>query len=171
MDKIIFKPRGSFLGWFLPVCVIGFLIFLVYLKYPKLFVEPSLMIKHSLFIIPFSLFFIFELVIFFTMHYELRSDAIYLKGGPFSYKIYYSDIKQINKTDLTFHPIASNRWPGYAFGECYYADAGTVMMCATSMCKNIILIQTTSKLYGVTPKDEIAFIEKLKKKTEEVDEC
>ncbi|MGQ9535449.1 MAG: PH domain-containing protein [bacterium] len=44
-------------------------------------------------------------------------------------------------------------------------------MCATSMCKNIILIQTTSKLYGVTPKDEIAFIEKLKKKIEEVNEC
>ncbi|MGB9721844.1 MAG: PH domain-containing protein [bacterium] len=101
------------------------------------------------------------------MRYELRPDGLYLRGGPFVFKIPYPDIKQISKTDLIFHPAASNRWPGYAFGVCYYADAGEVTMCATRMCKAIILIQTIGRLYGITPQDEEAFIANLKKRIEE----
>lgn len=168
MDRIIFKPKPSIWGWLLPLLFIGFLIFVIWFKYPTLFIDRSLMIKHGLFVIPFSLLFLIEIFIFAAMRYELHSNALYLKGWIFSYKIYYSDIKQITKTDLTFHPAASIRWPGYAFGDCYYADAGVVTMCARSMCKNIILIQTTTKLYGITPKDEEAFIENLKKRIEEI---
>lgn len=167
MGQLKFNHKFSLWGWLLPICFISFLIFLIWVKYPLLFVEPSLMLKHGLFVIPFSFLFIFEIVILFTMRYELRTDALYLRGGPFVYKIPYADIKQISKTDLAFHPAASNRWPGYAFGECYYADAGSVTMCATRMCKGIILIQTTAKLYGITPKDEELFIATLKKKLED----
>lgn len=167
MDSMVFKPRTSLGGWLLPLLFIGFLIFMIWLKYPTLFIDRSLMIKHGLFVVPFSLLFLIEIIIFAAMRYELHSDALYLKGWIFSYKIYYPEIKQITKTDLTFHPATSNRWPGYAFGDCYYADAGKVTMCARSMCKNIILIQTTAKLYGITPKDEEVFIEALKKRIEE----
>lgn len=167
MNKIIFKPKFSLWGWLLPVCFIVFLVFLIWLKYPRLFKDTSLMVKHGIFIVPFIFLFLFEIIILFTIRYELHADALYLRGGPFVYKIPYADIKQTSKTDLAFHPAASNRWPGYAFGECYYADAGSVTMCATRMCKGIILIQTTTKLYGITPKDEGLFITTLKKKLEE----
>jgi len=164
MDKIIFKPKFSLWGWLLPLCFIGFLTFLIWVKYPQLFINPSLRIKHGLFVIPLSLFFVFDIVILFTMQYEFRPDALILRGGPFVYKIPYSDIKQISKTDLMFHPIACNRYPGFAFGDCYYADAHEVTMCATRMCKGIILIQTIKRLYGITPKDEDLFITELKKR-------
>jgi len=39
-----------------------------------------------------------------------------------------------------------------------YADVGNVKMCATSASKDILLIETSSGLYGVTPRDEETFM-------------
>lgn len=164
MGKIIFKPKFSLWGWLVPFLFIGFLWFCIWLKYPTIFIEIDLLKKHGLPLVFFSLLALLEIIILFTIRYELDDEALYLKGGPFIFKIPYSEIKQICKANLVFHPAASNRWPGYAFGDCYYADAGKVTMCSTRMCKGIIIIQTITKLYGVSPKDEEEFIRKLKER-------
>ncbi|MGQ9702806.1 MAG: PH domain-containing protein [bacterium] len=167
--RLIFKSRFSLLSYVLPTIMLVVQIYLLVLIGMLLQKQSH---QFELYIlIGIAVLFLGIIIILPTMRYELQKDILSLRCGPFRAKIPYSEIKKIIKTDLVFHPIASCRWPGFALGDCYYADWGHVWMCATSMCKNIILIQTTSKLYGVTPKDEIAFIEKLKKKTEEVDEC
>ncbi|MGB9721843.1 MAG: PH domain-containing protein [bacterium] len=101
------------------------------------------------------------------MRYELRKDALYLRCGPFVSKIPYSEIKKVSKTNLAFHPIASCRWPGFALGDCYYGDWGNVRMYSTRMCNDIILIKTTTRLYGITPNNEEFFIANLKRKIED----
>ena len=55
--------------------------------------------------------------------------------------------------------------PGYAMGKVYYKHEGDVRVCATSMCTNIILIETEDSQYGVTPKEEEGFMLGLKEKT------
>jgi hypothetical protein len=107
------------------------------------------------------------LLILPTIRYELKNDALYLKCGPFVSKISYSEIKRVTKTDLVFHPIASCRWPGFALGDCYYADRGNVRMYSTRMCNGIILIETATRLYGISPQNEDLFITELKKRIED----
>ena len=50
-------------------------------------------------------------------------------------------------------------------GKVYYKHEGDVRVCATSMCTNIILIETEDSQYGVTPKEEEGFMLGLKEKT------
>lgn len=161
----IFKARFSLLSYVLPAMMLAVQIYLLRLIGPLLQKTSHQLELYIL--IGIALFFLCIIIILPTMRYELQKDILSLRCGPFTAKIPYSEIKKVIKTDLMFHPLASCRWPGFALGDCYYADWGHVWMCATSMCKNIILIQTNSKFYGITPKDETAFVEKLKKKIEE----
>jgi hypothetical protein len=167
MKIIIFKPKSFLLGYLFNGGIIVFLLFIMVLtlKFSKV---PSgfFLIFYIVITIPLWGITLFFMLIFHTMRYELREDALYLRCGPFKSRIPYSEIKKISKTNLVFHPIASPRGPGFAFGDCYYADRGVVRMYSTRMCKDIILIETEKKLYGITPKDEELFINELKKRIE-----
>jgi len=165
---IIFRPKFSLSGFLFPVGMIGFMLLMTRVISPTFSQLPL----HSLILfiaITGSIcgVFLFTLLILPTIKYELKNDALYLKCGPFVSKISYSEIKRIIKTDLIFHPIASCRWPGFALGDCYYADRGNVRMYSTRMCNDIILIETAARLYGITPKDEELFITELKRKIED----
>jgi hypothetical protein len=66
---------------------------------------------------------IFFLLIYPTMRYELRTDALWLICGPFHWKIPYSEIKEIIKTDLRYHPTSTGwKLPGYTIGKVYYIE-------------------------------------------------
>ena len=115
---------------------------------------------------PFCAALIFLIVIYPTMRYELREDALYLICGPFKTKIDYSEIKMILKANLTYD-LTSTGWkiPGYALFKIYYQDKGWVRMYSTRVLKNIIIIELNNgELYGISPKNEEEFLSKLKER-------
>lgn len=163
----IFKPRFSILGWIISV---GLIVLVLLLSWEAWGVEKK---EHFLFVIVVGVLIIlflvdsFFLAIYPTMRYEMRTDALCLVCGPFSWTIPYSEITGIEKTNLEYHLIFTLicwQLPGYAIGKCYYADRGRVRMCTTSMCKNITVIKTDKSLYGITPRDEETFINSLKER-------
>lgn len=158
IKALVLKPKSSLLGWLIPL---GFIALLL----PVILSNRSSLSKNPIqFFVSSGIIglFLFELIIFPTMKYELKNDALYLRCGPFVSKILYSAIKNISKTNLQFHPIASCRWPGFALGKCYYADRGIVQMYSTRMCNGIILIETTTQLFGISPQNEELFIKSLR---------
>ncbi len=159
----VFKPRFSIAGW---VTSLGLIILFLLLAWIIWFGEKNLyflFVFAMILVFGFLLVALFFLAIYPTMRYEIRSDALRLVCGPFDWRISYSEIKGITKTNLKYHPTSTGwKLPGYTIGKVYYADRGDVRMCVTSMCKNITLIKTDKSLYGVTPRDEKAFVDSLK---------
>ena len=161
----VFKPRFSVSGW---IASVGLIILLLFVSWLIWIGEKGL---YFLFVIAmilisgFLLVALFFLAIYPTMRYEMRPHALHLVCGPFNWGIPYSEIKEITRIDLKYHP-SSTGWklPGYTIGKVYYKDRGNVRMCATRMCKNITLIKTDDSLFGVTPRDEDAFINALKER-------
>jgi hypothetical protein len=158
----VIRPRFSISGWLTSIALVIILVFLLQLAIRTLHSGQSSFF--GIFILSIILgASIFFLLIYPTMRYELRTDALWLICGPFHWKIPYSEIKEIIKTDLRYHPTSTGwKLPGYTIGKVYYADRGNVRMCATGMCKNIILIKTDEGLFGLTPRDETRFILSLK---------
>jgi len=161
----IFKPRFSIAGW---ISIVGLVILLLLVSWLILVGEKGL---HFLFVIAMIMIFgfllvaVFFLAIYPTIRYEMRTDALCLVCGPFNWRIPYSEITEIAKTNLKYHPTSTGwKLPGYTIGKVYYADRGDVRMCATRMCKDIILIKTAKSLYGVTPRDEKQFVDSLKER-------
>lgn len=116
-------------------------------------------------VLGFLLVALFFLAIYPTMRYKMGAHALRLVCGPFNWSIRYSEIKEIAKANLKYHPSSSGwKLPGYTIGKVYYKDWGEVKMCATSMCKNVILIKTDDSLYGLTPREEEAFLKALRER-------
>jgi hypothetical protein len=109
-----------------------------------------------------SLIFICPFLWFPTMRYELDDRRLVMRCGPLSYVIHLEDIRRIAKRDLRFSVWSSMRLPGFALGDVFYGDVGSVTMCATRALKGILLIETARQKYGLTPADEQAFLEDLK---------
>lgn len=161
----IFKPRFSGIGWIIST---GMFVFSLWLCWKVLLINRggSIVSVSSFLVAVFVLAALFFLIIYPTMRYEFRKETLWLKCGPFRWKIPYSEIKEIIKTNLKYHPTSTGwKLPGYTVGKVYYTDRGNVRMCATGMCRNIILIKTDKALFGVTPKDEERFIQVLKART------
>ncbi|MBP9043317.1 MAG: hypothetical protein KBG49_07495 [Spirochaetes bacterium] len=121
-----------------------------------------------LIVFPLGLFILFLIMIYPTMRYEFRQDALYLIYGPVKRKIDYKDIVSVIKANLKYD-FSSTGWklPGYALFSIYYVDRGYVWMCATRLLNDILLITTAqNKLFGVTPQDEKGFISELEKRTQ-----
>jgi hypothetical protein len=163
----VFKPRFSITGW---IITVGLVILVLLFFWKAWGVEKK---EHFLFPIVVGILVIlflvdvFFLAIYPTMRYEIGTDALRLVCRPFSWTIPYPEIKEIVKTNLEYHltfTLICWQWPGYTIGKGYYADRGRVRMCATSMCENITLIKTDKSLYGVTPRDEGAFVNALKER-------
>jgi hypothetical protein len=110
----------------------------------------------------------FFLVIYPTMRYEFRDDALHLICGPVHAKIAYADITKVSKADLPFDPSSSGwRWPGYALFNVVYGKRGWIWMCSTRFMKRVTLIETKGgKYFGVSPResDEAAFVAEIEKR-------
>jgi tryptophan-rich sensory protein len=164
-NDIIFKPRFSPIGWFFIILLPLIFLFLILSSiniYEKFSIDSILFV-----LLPFVflLIAIFFLLIYPTMKYKLVNGKLILSCGPFKDIIGLEDIQKISKTNLRYH-ITSTGWklPGYTLFKIYYADRGYIRMYATSMLKEILLIETVGQIYGITPKDEQKLIDMIKAK-------
>ncbi len=109
--------------------------------------------------IPVALAFLILAVWFPTMRYELYPTQIVLRYGPvLAYRIPLDTIQAIRRRDLSLTIWSSIRFPGIALFGVPYADVGSVKMCATAALNQILLIETETEKYGLTPRDEEAFL-------------
>ena len=99
-----------------------------------------------------------------SMRYELRDDALYLIVGPWKDRIPYESIKDVSVEYLVINPLSSFRMPGVALFNVYYLNEGTVRMYSTHASKDVMLIKTQNKKYGVSPENPEEFIAALQNK-------
>jgi hypothetical protein len=104
-----------------------------------------------------------------SLHYELRDDELILRCGPLmSDRIRLNEIISVTMHDkLRMSLLASFRFPGLALFDVDYADVNRVRMCATSASQRILLIETDRKRYGITPRDEVVFLDSLQKRIDD----
>jgi len=96
-----------------------------------------------------------------SMRYELSPEMLVMRCGPLKYNIPLAEVKRVVKTNLVLSLWSAVRLPGFALGTVPYAGTGNVVMCATRSLKDIILIETEKKKYGLTPRDETLFLTEL----------
>jgi len=163
LETRIFKPRPS-TGW---IWVGG-------LGAALLAVGMSLLIKSGLsgpflltilLTVPIGIGFLVIAGFFPTMRYEMDDKRLRLTYGPLlRYVIDIEQIKRIRRRDMGIGLVSSFRFPGLALFNVPYPDVGTVKMCATAAGTGILLIETETRTYGVTPMDEETFIAELKRR-------
>ena len=157
----IFKPRPS-TGWlwvtFTALIPLGLALTLV-LRFG--FRGPMLLT--ILIMGPIGIAFLLIAACFPTMKYELDGSALTLRYDPLlQYHIDIRQIKSIRRRDLGISPVSSFRFPGLAIFSVPYPEVGSVKMCATAASNGILLIETDSAKYGMTPADEEAFVAELR---------
>ena len=159
--KKIFKPRPSS-GW-VSVSVIALVLLgsgLYYLLTTGFSGPYMLMI---LLTVPLGIVFLLIAVFFPTMHYEIEGTRLTLVYGPLlRYVIDIDQIKSIRRRDLKISLLSSFRFPGLAIFSVPYGEIGSVRMCATAASTDILLIETGSTRYGLTPADEAEFVAELR---------
>ena len=161
--KKIFKPRPS-TGW---VWVAALALILLgsgfYFLITSGFTGPFMIT--ILLTIPLGLVFLLITIFFPTMRYEIEENHLMLTYGPLlRYTIDIGQIKSIRRRDLGISLLSSFRFPGLAIFGVPYPEIGTVKMCATAAGTDILLIETESTKYGMTPADEQAFVAELRKR-------
>lgn len=114
-----------------------------------------------------GIMFLFIAVFFPTMKYEMDGSSLTLIYGPLlRYTIDIKQIKGIRRCDLGVSMVSSFRFPGLAIFGVPYPEIGTVKMCATAASNGILLIETGSTKYGMTPENEETFVAELRKRME-----
>jgi len=109
--------------------------------------------------LPLLVFFIATLASLPSMRYELGQRELVLRCGPLlTYRIPYEDITDVRRVTLTPSLWSSMRFPGLALWGVPYAEGGTVYMCATRMSRDLLLVTTAKRRYGLTPADEPQFV-------------
>ena len=113
--------------------------------------------------IPLGLVFLLITIFFPAMRYEIEGRRLILSYGPLlRYTIEIRQIKSIRRRDLGISPLSSFRFPGLAIFGVPYREIGTVKMCATAAGTDILLIETESTKYGLTPENEEEFVKELR---------
>ena len=113
--------------------------------------------------IPLGLVFLLITIFFPAMRYEIEGRNLILSYGPLlRYTIDIGQIKSIRRRDLGLSLLSSFRFPGLAIFGVPYREIGTVKMCATAAGTDILLIETESTKYGLTPEDEEEFVKELR---------
>jgi len=168
-EPLVFYSDKKSLGFImlfiflLPFLAITFLTLRTLIMEPNvlnlIFITPSVVISFVI-----SLLFILVLFYLPSMRYELRDDALYLIIGPWEDRIPYNEILDVSVKDLLLSPLSSFRLPGLALFDVDYSDEGIVRMYSTHALKEVVLIKTLNKKYGISPKDEKGFIEALRSK-------
>ncbi len=108
--------------------------------------------------LPLVAFLLAALVSLPAMRYELTPDELVISCGPLlRYRLPYAEITDVRRANLLPSLWSSMRMPGLALWKVPYAQEGTIRMCATRMANGILLINTTSGRYGITPAEEARF--------------
>jgi hypothetical protein len=165
-EKKIFKHRPS-TGW-IWVTIIGLLPLLtgISLLISSGFSSPFILT--IVITIPIGVGFLLLASFFPTMRYEMDGDFLNLTYGPLlRYTIDVRQIKSIRRRDLGFSIISSFRFPGLAIFNVPYPEIGNVKMCATAASNGILLIETDSTKYSLTPENEEDFVAELRKRMEQ----
>ena len=161
--KMIFKPRSS-TGW-VWVGMIGLVL-------TGLGIGLAVGIGFSG---PFMITILVALVIgagflliaacFPAMRYAIDDIYLHISYGPLlHYKVELAEIKNIRRRDLSVSVISSFRFPGLALFGVPYPEVGVIKMCATAAGNRILLIETGTQKYGITPSDEAGFVAELRKR-------
>jgi hypothetical protein len=164
-EKMTFKPRPS-IGWMwvilaalVPLGVALTVMLRFGFKGPVL---PTILITA-----PMGIGFLLVAAFFPSMKYELDGSSLMLSYGPLlRYTIDIKQIKSIRRRDLEFTAVSSFRFPGLAIFSVPYPEIGPVKMCATAANHGILLIETDSTRYGITPSNEESFVAELRKRME-----
>lgn len=162
-SKKIFKPRQSS-GW-IWVGVIGLILLGtgLSLMITSGFSGPFLLT--ILLTVPIGIGFLLIAIFFPAMRYEIEGTRLTLTYGPLlRYTIDIGQIKSIRRRDLSISPVSSFRFPGLAIFSVPYPEIGTVRMCATAASHDILLIETESTKYGLTPAEEDKFVAELRQR-------
>jgi hypothetical protein len=97
------------------------------------------------------------------MRYEFGPQELTLRFGPIlRYRIPYTDVRGVSQRDLNVQMWSSVRWPGLALYKVPYAGMGAVRMCATRVNRGVVLIETITGPYGVSPAEPERFIDALR---------
>jgi hypothetical protein len=162
-SRKIFKPRPS-TGWIWSgvialVLLISGLSMIITTGFSGPFVLMILLA------IPVGLGFLLITIFFPAMRYEIEGDHLTLTYGPLlRYTINVGQIRSIRRRDLGISLISSFRFPGLAIFGVPYPEIGTVKMCATAASTGILLIETGSTKYGLTPANEAEFVAELRER-------
>lgn len=166
LEKMTFKPRSS-TGW-MWVTVTALIPLAVALTLIIRFGFSGPMLPMILITAPIGLGFLLVALFFPTMKYEMDGSILTLTYGPLlRYSIDIQQIKSIRRCDLGFSPVSSFRFPGLAVFSVAYPEIGSVKMCATAASHGILLVETGSAKYGMTPVDEALFVAELRKRMDQ----
>ncbi|MFD0734750.1 PH domain-containing protein [Planotetraspora mira] len=99
------------------------------------------------------------------MRYVVSETTLTAKYGPLlRYRIRLSDITSVTSSHLAQDSAAALAMPGIALYGMRCAGLGRVRMCATRPSNNVLVIGTRDGTrYGVTPADERAFRDALRR--------
>jgi hypothetical protein len=155
----VFRPRKTVWGWlcsFAIVAVLGTIIVFIVHKLPR--GDPSGWVAGGL-MIALLIPGVFFLSILPTMKYSVGDDIIVLSCGPFKWTVLIRSIRSITEKDLGYLPLSEGwKLPGYTLFKIRYGGIGPVRMCATSMTKRILVIETDTDVWGITPTDVDSFV-------------
>ncbi len=154
--SVVFRARSCALG--LTSCAALFALVapgLVYLLGQKTHGQWPLLIVLGA-IAAASLFFA---AILPSMKYRVSASDVTLRCGPFRWSIPIASIRSVAEVDLGILPF-SDGWkvPGYALFTIRYSGARRVRMCATSVARRVVVIETDGDSWGVTPADPVGFM-------------
>ena len=162
-EKKVYKPRPS-IGW-IWMGVPGLAVLAFGLGMLIRFGLSGPFVVTILITVPIGIGFLILAAYFPTMRYEIDEARLILIYGPLiRYVIELEQIKSIKRRDLAIGIVSSFRFPGLALFSVPYPEVGSVKMCATAATRGILLIETDSAKYGLTPADEKEFVAELQKR-------
>ena len=98
-----------------------------------------------------------------TMRYELEERTLHVRYGPWlHYVIPAASIRNLDHKVLPSGFFSGFRFPGLALFNNRYQNIGPVMMCSTAKKGAVLLIETDTAVYGLSPEDEKGFVSALK---------
>lgn len=107
----------------------------------------------------------FILGLLWRMRYRFADADLVVSCGPYHWSIKYGEIMSAALTNLKYHPTSTGwKLPGLALFNVFYADRGTVRMCAASITRRILLIETPRGFFGITPEDPEAFLAEMERR-------
>ena len=164
----VFRPKRS-LGWLwslgFALAIIASLLFIMVMVSLDPDSDMNWLAWAIVLAIDLPLFVLFATVAAFfpAMRYEFGADKLTLSYGPIlHYRIPYTDVKAVRREELHVQLWSSMRWPGLALYKVPYSEIGPVLMCSTSVERDVVLIETPESLYGVSPAEEERFLDTLR---------
>ena len=92
------------------------------------------------------------------MRYDLTMDSLVISCGPMlRYTVPYRSIIEVARRDLSPTLWSSMRFPGLALYKVGYVE-GVHFMCSTRAAKGVLVIETSSSAYGLSPAEEERFV-------------